>query len=103
MTNLEFITEVNDDFMISVYTDKPEDSTEDMQNAIADMAAEYNNLKFIGYKDGHHFCITEVINLDTNRSLSEDAVLYMYYIAHGPECITIRMNEEDYFDYLTQN
>ena len=103
MINLEFITEVDINFMISVYADNPEYSTENMCNAISEMAAEYNNLKFIGYKDGHHFCITDVINLDTKKSLTENEVEYMYYIAHGPECISIRMNEEDFTDYLTRN
>lgn len=99
MKDLKIFVDVKEDITV-VYTTDHSELSDMIKDAIKDMSAEYNTLKFVGYMDGHHFNITDVINLYNNESLTEDEVNYMYYIAHGPECICIRINEPDFEEYM---
>ena len=100
MKHLEFtITQ------LSIHTTKIKSSDEsylgsNITKALQDMSVEYPEVKFIGYMDGHHFMITSVINLVNNTELTEQEVDDMYYIAFGPECIGIRINDISFEEYM---
>ncbi len=63
--------------------------TDRIKGAIQDMSVEYDELTFVGHMDGHHFCIERVINDRYGEDLTAQEICEMFYIAHGPECISI--------------
>ena len=75
--------------IVKVY-DAPTDAIEE---ALEAMTQEYDKLAIYGYMDGHHFCITAIYNETGDYYLTENEINEMYYRGFGPECITLRIND----------
>lgn len=92
---ITYIVEFNNDEHVIVHTNTV--ACERIENALLNMSAYYTSLQYTGYMDGHHFVINKVINNDTGDILSQNEVDDMYYHAFGPECISIRLDEDEEF------
>lgn len=91
-----------DDDVFNIDISDPEKRDIKIESSLLDMAYEYDEIQFKGYMDGHHYMITSVINLITGDELTKYEIEEMLYHAHDPECIGIRLNNDESFcEYMT--
>lgn len=87
ITNL---AKVEGKYISSIITGAP---TEDIEAAINRVSLNFN-LRYTGYKSGHHFMITNVAHVNEDNTevieeLKESDVEYLLWEAGNPECLTL--------------